>query len=274
MTRAFLVIVLAAAVATSACGLGAEPEPAAKDTSAAPTAALFSVPADQLTHLSIVPVSRSTWAKTVAATGTVDWDSDHTTQAITQVSGPIARLMVDAGTHVKAGDPLLYVASADITNAIAAYRKAKNRFSLAERSLARSQDLLDHKALAPRDLESAQADYNDASTDVQTSLQTLKVYGVDENEIAEAERQNAAIRPELVMRAPIAGVVVQKLVLPGQFIQAGATPAFVISNTSTVWVQGHIYDKDLAAVHVGDRVDVRNASFPQTFEARWATSAI
>ena len=48
------------------------------------------------------------------------------------------------------------------------------------------------------------------------------------------------------MRAPIAGTVVQKLVLPGQVIQAGTTPAFVISNVSTVWVQGHVYEKDLA----------------------------
>ena len=67
------------------------------------------------------------------------------------------------------------------------------------------------------------------------------------------------------MRAPLAGIVVQKLVLPGQFIQAGTTAAFVISNTSTVWVQGHVYDKDLASVHVGDKVDERNSSFPETF---------
>jgi cobalt-zinc-cadmium efflux system membrane fusion protein len=84
-------------------------------------------------------------------------------------------------------------------------------------------------------------------------------------DIADAEQQNVPIRPEMVMRAPLSGVVVQKMVLPGQFIQAGATPAFVISNTSTVWVQGHVYDKDLASVHVGDKVDARNASFPETF---------
>jgi membrane fusion protein, heavy metal efflux system len=69
----------------------------------------------------------------------------------------------------------------------------------------------------------------------------------------------------LMMRAPLAGTIVQKMVLPGQFIQAGTTPAFVISNTATVWVQGHVYDKDLASVHVGDVVDERNSSFPQTF---------
>ena len=55
------------------------------------------------------------------------------------------------------------------------------------------------------------------------------------------------------------------MVFPGQFIQAGTTAAFVISNTSTVWVQGHVYDRDLASVHVGDKVDERNASFPEPF---------
>ncbi len=114
-------------------------------------------------------------------------------------------------------------------------------------------------------MESAQADYNDAATDLQSALQTLRVFGVTPDDIAQAEQQDQAIRPELVMRAPIAGTVVQKMVLPSQFIQAGATAAFVITNTSTVWVQGHVYDKDLTTVHVGDAVEERNASFPQVF---------
>jgi cobalt-zinc-cadmium efflux system membrane fusion protein len=271
------------AVMLAACG-GSPPSPApgsaaAKAGAAAPATSpaaasaaggaaaptYFTVSTDQLAHLKIAPVAKATWAATVHTTGTVDWDNDHTTQAITQVSGPIARIVADTGTRVKAGDPLLYVATADISNAISTYRKAKNRFDLAQHMLDRSKDLFEHKALAQRDLESAEADYNDAATDLQTSLQALKVLGVVQAEISEAEKQNVAIKPELVMRAPLAGTVVQKMVLPGQFIQAGVTAAFVISNTSTVWVQGHVYDKDLTSVHVGDKVDERNASFPDTF---------
>ena len=105
------------------------------------------MPADQLPHLQIAPVRQTTWSTIVRTTGTVDWDNEHTTQAITQVSGPISRIVADTGTRVKAGDPLLYVASADVTNAIATYRKAKNRSDLAQRELDRSKDLLDHKAL-------------------------------------------------------------------------------------------------------------------------------
>jgi cobalt-zinc-cadmium efflux system membrane fusion protein len=72
------------------------------------------------------------------------------------------------------------------------------------------------------------------------------------------------------MRAPISGTVVQKLVLPGQFIQAGTTLAFVISDVSSVWVQAHLYDKDLRAVHVGDAAEVREASYPDVFHGRVA----
>ena len=141
------------------------------------------------------PVAKSTWSTVLRTTGTVDWDNDHTTQAITQVSGPITSILVDTGTRVKTGDPLLYVSSADISNAISAYRKAKNRLDLAQRKLDRNKDLLDHKALSQRDFESAQADYNDAATDVQTSLQALKVFGVTATDITEAEQQNVGIRP-------------------------------------------------------------------------------
>ena len=258
-------LTLLSAMCLSACGSPPSPD-ATHPASSSPTpAGYFAVPAEQLPHLKLVTVARTSWVATVRTTGTVDWDNDATTQAITQVSGPITRIAVDTGTRVKAGDPLLYVASADISNAMSAYRKAKNRLDLAERSLDRSKDLFEHKALSARDMESAQADYNDAATDLQSALQTLRVFGVTPEDIAQAALQDQAIRPELVMRAPIAGTVVQKMVLPSQFIQAGVTAAFVITNTSTVWVQGHVYDKDLTTVHVGDTVEERSASFPQVF---------
>ena len=68
------------------------------------------------------------------------------------------------------------------------------------------------------------------------------------------------------MRAPIAGTVVQKLVLPGQVIQAGATAAFVISDVvDRLGAGARLRARTCASVHVGDTVDVRNASFPTAF---------
>ncbi len=129
------------------------------------------MPDAQRSHLEIVAAHAvDQTGRSLHLTGTVDWDNDHTTQAITQVNGPITRIAVDTGARVKAGDPLLYVASPDIAGAVSAYRKAKNRLDQAQRTLDRNRDLLAHKAIAQRDFDDSQSDFNDAATDLQTAL--------------------------------------------------------------------------------------------------------
>lgn len=237
---------------------------------ASSSAGYFTVPQEQLAHLEIQPARMMPFEIELKATGTVDWDNDHTSQAITQVSGPITRILVDTGTVVKQGQPLLYVASPDVAGAFSTYRKAQNRLGLAKSNLDRSRDLLAHKAIAQRDFDQAQADYNDAQTDLETAGQALRIMGVSPADLQAADQQGSPIRPELPMRAPISGTIVQKMVNPGQLIQAGTTTAFVISNVSTVWVQAHLYEKDLQNVRVGDAADVRSASFPEIFKGRVA----
>jgi cobalt-zinc-cadmium efflux system membrane fusion protein len=267
--------ILLGLVILAGCGGGRDEQPAATSAAApaaspagAPAAEYFTVPAEQLTHIEVAPAHRAAFATAVKTTGTVDWDSDHTAQAITQVSGPITRILYDTGVRVTAGQALLYVASPDISTAFATYRKARNRLALARQNLDRNKDLLEHKAIATRDFEQVQADYNDAETDVETAMQALKILGVTEREAADAEQQTDTVRPELPMRSPISGTIVQKLVNPGQVIQAGATTAFVISNVSTVWVQAHVYEKDLRSVRVGDAADVRGSAFPDVLPGR------
>ncbi len=260
------VLTLALSFFQAGCERGSAPESNLPSESQSVKASLFTVSQEQLSHLHIAPVQSSMWQIKVQTTGTVDWDADHTTQAITQVSGPITRIVADYGSHVKAGDPLLYVASPDITNAIATYKKAQDQQELARKALDREKDLLAHGAAALKDVESAEAAYNDAATDVQNSLQALKIFAITPKELDNAERQGLPISPELAVRAPIGGTVVQKLVMPGQLIQAGSTVCFVLSDTSTVWVQGHIFDRDLPTVHVGDAVEETNSSFNRTFQ--------
>jgi cobalt-zinc-cadmium efflux system membrane fusion protein len=231
---------------------------------------LFKVAPDQLAHLKFSKVSRTSWPVAIHTTGTVDWDADHTTQAITQVNGPISRILADTGAMVSQGQPLLYVSSPDIAAAISAYRKARNREVLNKRIVDRTKDLLDHGSVAQKDYENAVADFNDASTDVQTSLQLLKIFGITAAEIDQAERQGSTISTELAVRSPIAGMVVQKLVSPGMLIQAGSTVCFMISAVSTVWVQGHIFDRDLPSVRVGDPVEQTNPAFDGVFQGKVA----
>jgi cobalt-zinc-cadmium efflux system membrane fusion protein len=261
------VLVLAVGLSQTACQ-NLKKTDVAKTAEESDTASLLTVSQDQLAHLQVAPVRKATWSTAIRTTGTVDWDADHTTQAITQVNGPISRILVDTGTKVTADQPLLYVASPDVANAVTNYRKARNREKFNKRIVDRMNILLDRGAAAAKDVESSVADYNDAMTDVQNSLQALKIFGVTQQALDQAETQGIAITPELAVRSPIAGVVVQKLVSPGMVIQSGTTVCFMISDVSTVWVQGHIFDRDLPFVKAGDPVTETNPAFPHSFRGQ------
>jgi membrane fusion protein, heavy metal efflux system len=263
--RAAFLLLLALALAAG-CGGPAPAGEANGDTPAG--AGYFTVPAAQLARLKTTAVGKASWPVFVRTTGTVDFDADQTTPVITQVSGPITRIVADLGSRVKQGDPLLFVSSPDVSNAIATYRKSRNRLDLARRTLDRSRDLLAHKVIAQKDFEQAEADFNDASTDAQNGLMALRIVGLGEDAVGQAERQDAVIRPELPVRSPIAGAVVQKLVSPGQVIQAGATTCFLVSNPATMWVQAHVFEHELSGVRAGDRAEIMAASRPDVFSGK------
>lgn len=78
----------------------------------------------------------------------------------------------------------------------------------------------------------------------------------------------AAPSVEIPLLAPIGGEIVDRLVAPGQVLQAGSTQAFTISDTGTVWVLANIYQADLAYIHKGDDVSVQTDAYPNTFHGR------
>ena len=140
-------------------------------------AALFSIPAEQMTHIQIVTVAPTTLTRTLRLTGVVAFNGFATTPVITQVSGPVSRIVVAPGEIVRAGQPLLYVASPDFSQLRATYMKASDSFRLADREYARSKDLYDHHAIAERDLIAAESARNQAEADLQASEQALHVLG-------------------------------------------------------------------------------------------------
>jgi cobalt-zinc-cadmium efflux system membrane fusion protein len=233
-------------------------DPGISGRSSAEKATLFSIPSDQMSRIQIVTVTPSILTRTLRLTGAVAYNGFATTPVITQVSGPVSRIVVSPGETVRAGQPLLYVASPDFSQLRATYIKASDAFRLADREYARSKDLYDHHAIAEKDLIAAESARNQAEADLQASEQALHVLGFKSPDQALQARGS----PELPVRAPIGGEVVERLVAPGQVIQAGTTQAFTISNMSTVWVLANVYQQDLPYVRVGDPVTIVTDSYP------------
>lgn len=258
-----------AALATVLSGCSGEP-PGGKTYAAGNSAAasskpeLFTVPQDQMAHVQIVTIQPTTWPRVLRLTGAVAYNGFLTTPVITQVNGPVSRIVVSPGQQVAKAQPMLYVSSPDYSQLRANYLKARDAHSLAHKNYLRSQDLYVHQAIAERDLQAAESAEIQAQADLQAAEQSLKVLGIPRPDILVEN----PVSPEVPLLAPISGEVVERLCAPGQVIQAGQTQCFTVSNMKTVWVLANVYENQLAYVHVGDPVSIRTDAYPDIFKGR------
>jgi cobalt-zinc-cadmium efflux system membrane fusion protein len=225
---------------------------------------LFTIPKEQMAHVQILTVQPTTLTRTLRLTGAVAYNNFRTTPVIAQVSGPVSRVVVVPGETVKAGQPMLYVASPDYSQLRTNYLKAKDAYSLAQKAYARAEDLYQHKAIAEQNLEQAQSAEVQAGGDLVAAEAALKVLGITNPDALVQSPPTF----EVPVKAPIAGEVVEQNVSAGQLIQTGSTQCFVISDTSTVWVLVNIYQNDLPYVHVGDSVTIQTEAYPGVFYGR------
>ena len=227
-------------------------------------AELFTVPQEQMAHVQVLTVQPTTLPRTLRLTGAVAYNSFRTTPVITQVSGPVSRVVVVPGQKVKKGEPMLYVASPDYSQLRTNYLKAKEGYALTQKAYARARDLYEHKAIAEQNLEQAQSAEIQSSGDLASAQAALKVMGItDPDELVKGPPSF-----EVPVKAPISGQVVEQNVSAGQLIQPGTTQCFMISDTGSVWVLVNVYQKDLPHVRVGDTVAIQTDAYPEVFHGR------
>ncbi|HXE31550.1 MAG TPA: efflux RND transporter periplasmic adaptor subunit, partial [Terriglobales bacterium] len=230
---------LAAAGLASACHQTEAAKAAATGSAgtAAPTAALFTVPENQMGQIQVAPAQQATWTHWLRLTGNVDFNQFTTTPVISPVSGPVARILVVPGQHVTQGQPLLEISSPDFAQARDTYLKAGDALALARKVYLRDQDLYAHHAIAQADLEQAQSAQTQAQADLEAAEQSLRILGLPNP----TESSVATPLAEIPLKAPISGDVVERDVAQGQLLQGNSTQCFIISDMSTVWVLANVY---------------------------------
>jgi cobalt-zinc-cadmium efflux system membrane fusion protein len=267
MTRPSPVFLLAPlALLTLACSDA--PDRAAVDSPPMADSLALTVTAAQRQRLHFVTVDSTSYRPVVEVTGTVAFDGDQATTVLSPVSGPVTRVLVQPGDKVSRGQPLAYVTSPDFAAAVADFRKA----AATERNLARiaklDSALFANDALARRDLEQAETDALAAHADREAALAQLRALGLDQATLAKLDSGGSVPVVEAAIRAPLAGTVVERLVSPGQLLEAGATSAFTVANLSRVWVMASVFESDLPSVRVGDAALVTLTNLPDTVKGR------
>jgi cobalt-zinc-cadmium efflux system membrane fusion protein len=140
---------------------------------------------------------------------------------------------------------------------------------LARISEARKHALYDAKGGSLQDWQQAQADLTAAETAVHAARERLKILGQSDAQIGTLEAAHS-INPVATIVAPIAGVVVDRQLGAGQYLQAGGgTPVFTIADPSSVWLLANVREADSGSVRLGQVMVVHVPAYPEReFKAR------
>jgi len=234
------------------------PAAAAPETSAAsaPKARDLTLDPAQRQKIRLEKVALTSFRRTIETTGTVAFDQNRSTQVLSPISGPVAKIQVEVGARVGRGQPLATVASPDFAADVSALRKAEALARNARRVADLDQQLWKNDAIARRDMEQAETDAVSAEADRDAALQQLRDLGVDAKTLNEIQQNKSTYGASGLIRSPLSGTVVEKLITPGQLLQAGTTPCFTVADLSTVWVMANIFETDLPFVAPGDTARV------------------
>lgn len=253
-----------AALTMTACG----PRKADTPAPAAASDSSVTVTAAQRGQILTAKVEQKTYSPTILTTGMVVFNGARSTQVVAAISGPVSRLLVDLGDSVRAGQPLAMVASPDFAADVAAYRKSETLLRNAQRIEMLDERLFANDALARAELDQAKSERLSAEADRDAAIQQLAALGVDSASIESIRQGKQVPGAQSAIRAPIPGVVVERLITQGQLLQAGATATFTIADLSSVWVMGSVFEGDAAAVFKGESVVVRIEGLTDSFPGR------
>ncbi|OLE85472.1 MAG: hypothetical protein AUF76_00620 [Acidobacteria bacterium 13_1_20CM_2_65_9] len=255
--------VLAATLVAVSCSGHPETGRAAPDTGvvAAPTEGDGTIALDPKMRASIrvdMIAERDT-ASALAIAGKVQFDEDRVAHVLAPLAGRVVDLRVKVGDTTRKGQMLCAIGSREAAAVVGEHIEGRKDLELAEKNAAMTQDLFEHEAASRMALQQAQNDLAKARARVARTEEALRMLGLaGHDDLPPVD----AVRGRVPIVSPIAGVVIERKVTEGQFVQSDSTPILTVGNLDTVWVVGDVFERDLRLVTVGQTASITTAAYP------------
>jgi cobalt-zinc-cadmium efflux system membrane fusion protein len=191
-------------------------------------------------------------------TGRLAWDEERTVRLFPAFAGRVVRILVKPGDSVQQGQALALLASPDFGQAQADARRAQADYALADRNFSRLRELHANGVAARKDLQSTEAEHARAESELQRALAKIRLQGGG----------NEAVDQSFSLRSPIAGMVVERNINPGQELRqdlqlSNAPAMFVVTDPRRLWVLLDATERDLAELRIGAAVALHSSAFPE-----------
>lgn len=215
--------------------------------------------------VSILTAGPARIRSTLELPGTVKPNGDSFIPVLQQFSGTVVSAPVGEGARVKRGDILAVVESAEVGDLRSELAVARERAELARRTREREETLFAERISPEQDVLIARQAHREAEITANAAARKLQAMRVTAGGTRNVSR--------VELRAAVDGIVTGKTIAPGQAINAG-TVLMSLADTSSVWVEIPIYQKDIASVRAGQPVLVKASDGEMTAEGKVASISV
>jgi len=186
--------------------------------------------------------------------GRMVWDEERTVRVRSPFAGKVAEILVQPGSKVSKGQTLATLYAPDFGAAQADLRRAEAEFARKRKSLERVRELNAHGVAARKELDEAEADFEEAHSELDRNQARLRLYGAEGHGVDE----------RFALKSPLSGVVVLRSINPGQEIQldGSSVPLFVITDPASLWVMLDASESDLYGIDLGEKFSLSTKLYP------------
>ncbi|MFI5196547.1 MAG: efflux RND transporter periplasmic adaptor subunit [Chitinophagales bacterium] len=210
----------------------------------------YVIPDSLLRTLVIDTVKNCPLVNAITLTGMVDFNQDKQVNIFSLVSGNVQDVKVQLGDYVTAGQVLAVVKSSEMAGYSNNFVIAETNVTTTKKQLDAANDLYKSGLASILDVTTAQTNYDQAVSALETAKRVLKING-------------NSTRGDYIIKSPINGFIVQKNTTNNTSVRAdNGTSLFTISDLKEVWVQANVYEANVEKVHISDEVEVRILSAP------------
>jgi cobalt-zinc-cadmium efflux system membrane fusion protein len=211
-------------------------------------------------HITTEPASFRPMSSYLEATGKIF--AHQFRKAIVSYPFParIATIHVRPGDWVEPGQPIVTLQSEAVGEAKSGYFKAMADYELAKSSHEREKRLFDRGAGAGKNLQSAEAELKVAAASLEAAEKKLHILGFTEAQVRQATERHE-INPVITLFAPISGKITDNLATLGGMVDQ-TSEILTILDPRLLCVDADIYERDVARVRKGQKVEVTVPAYP------------
>lgn len=195
-------------------------------------------------------VTREVLAATIDLPGELTTDPDKTAKLSPLVAGRIEAVRFKEGQSVKQGDVLALIKVPELGKAMAAFAASSARAAPARTNAERLQALSEKRLAANQEVLAARSEADALEVEATAAREQLKALG-----------SGTRVGSQLVLRAPISGVVIARDAIVGQPVSADQTIA-TIADLDEVWFLGRVFEKNLGQIQLGAPAEVELNAYP------------